>query len=782
MFAAALALSASSGVSAQSRGEVEDRDKLIADQENLLNTYRCMFGADVDLVPGTCPNPDIVAPGVVPKSLTRQDLAVRDRLIADQEALLNIYRCTYNIDTELVVKGCDNSPGPAAPQASQSGFVSVSAGSRSACGVKSDGNAFCWGYGVETPDTKYRGLLNGGFTEISMGNGFGCALSTDALIYCLGRGPSGTDLSDRYGPSSAYTWDGSGGVWYKGKFSSVSAGGQHHCALRVNQSVICFGSNYSGDTYNPPGKYSAVSAGAAFACAVHVDQAIVCWSIYRQLPSDFVGDEDGTGSLSGTSLPRKLNVLNSPSGRYTAVSASLDPHSCHEAPGHEGVRVVVCSDSASACALGVDQAITCWGDNPHGQTNAPSGRFIDISVGGLHACALGVDQAIACWGDNSHGQTDAPSGRFISVSAGIVQSCGVKLEGTIVCWGYSNDIGIRIVRDVPSGHFSTIATAPEAACAIRIDSTLACWGSRQNEFGFSPVDRLKQKFYDLVPSGEFRDISMDNEGYMPCAINGNGTAVCHETKWYGGWNKHEIPGEFTAVVNTIDVMCAVGIDQALSCLMLKPAHIPDYKWGDDVVVKNDKTEKVAIAKVLDTVHQNHLCLILTDGQLQCNLFGHYKTGGSYVGTLGDYWWYDYRDRGQWIGKKKILSMDLGLDSFINGTTAVLCIVREDHTLTCGVDNKGVILHGVEAVYIGVEVVDSNNVCGIKVDQTVTCWDLWSKAIKMQTTEKFSSLFAQNYSSSYYRLNPTYFCGIKTDGSITCWSWVTNLPDGVSYIY
>ena len=82
------------------------RDHLIADQENLLNAYRCLFNVDVDLVPGQCPNPDIVTPGPPPANPTRDDIAARDRLIAEQEALLNVYRCKYNVDTELVPGGC----------------------------------------------------------------------------------------------------------------------------------------------------------------------------------------------------------------------------------------------------------------------------------------------------------------------------------------------------------------------------------------------------------------------------------------------------------------------------------------------------------------------------------------------------------------------------------------------------------------------------------------------------------------------------------------------------
>ncbi|MDE0605306.1 MAG: hypothetical protein OXI18_12965, partial [bacterium] len=82
------------------------RDQLIANQENLLNTYRCLFGVDTEVVPGGCPDPDTVTPGVSPANPTPQDIEVRDGLIQNQEALLNTYRCRFEIDTEIVPGGC----------------------------------------------------------------------------------------------------------------------------------------------------------------------------------------------------------------------------------------------------------------------------------------------------------------------------------------------------------------------------------------------------------------------------------------------------------------------------------------------------------------------------------------------------------------------------------------------------------------------------------------------------------------------------------------------------
>jgi len=100
-------LLASAPVEAQTAdGQVAERDSLIAAQENLLNTYRCMFGVDTAAVSGGCPDPDQVQPGPAPQNPSQQDIDARDALIAAQENLLNVYRCQHNIDTQLVAGGC----------------------------------------------------------------------------------------------------------------------------------------------------------------------------------------------------------------------------------------------------------------------------------------------------------------------------------------------------------------------------------------------------------------------------------------------------------------------------------------------------------------------------------------------------------------------------------------------------------------------------------------------------------------------------------------------------
>ena len=97
-------------VSEVSRREIVERDDLIAAQESLLNAYRCRFRVDTQIVPRGCANGQPIngqlEPAPVPITPSRRDLMERDDLIAAQESLLNVYRCRFSIDTQIVPGGC----------------------------------------------------------------------------------------------------------------------------------------------------------------------------------------------------------------------------------------------------------------------------------------------------------------------------------------------------------------------------------------------------------------------------------------------------------------------------------------------------------------------------------------------------------------------------------------------------------------------------------------------------------------------------------------------------
>ncbi len=111
VLATVLALGESASAQPVGQAEIDRRDQLIAEQEALLNVYRCQFDIDTHLPPGGCVGG---APGLPPEepqpftgTPTAEELARRDWLVGAQEALLNVYRCQFDIDTNIVPGGCD---------------------------------------------------------------------------------------------------------------------------------------------------------------------------------------------------------------------------------------------------------------------------------------------------------------------------------------------------------------------------------------------------------------------------------------------------------------------------------------------------------------------------------------------------------------------------------------------------------------------------------------------------------------------------------------------------
>lgn len=102
----------SAGESGFTQEDIAIRDSLIAAQETLLNVYRCQFGRDIGAVPGGCTNGYPTLRYSQPEKFkgipTSEDIAVRDRLIAVQESLLNTFRCQFDfeIDTDIAPEGC----------------------------------------------------------------------------------------------------------------------------------------------------------------------------------------------------------------------------------------------------------------------------------------------------------------------------------------------------------------------------------------------------------------------------------------------------------------------------------------------------------------------------------------------------------------------------------------------------------------------------------------------------------------------------------------------------
>ena len=135
-------------------------------------------------------------------------------------------------------------------------FTSVSAGSAHTCGVRAtDGAALCWGLasfgqlgnGATIPDQTSPVVVLGGHTfgSVSVGNDHTCGVRTDGQGLCWGFGGSG-----QLGNNSTVTQLSPVFVSNFIRFASVNAGNGHTCGVTTGGGAFCWGFGGSGQLGN----------------------------------------------------------------------------------------------------------------------------------------------------------------------------------------------------------------------------------------------------------------------------------------------------------------------------------------------------------------------------------------------------------------------------------------------------------------------------------------------------------------------------------------------------
>lgn len=140
--------------------------------------------------------------------------------------------------------------------------------------------------------------------------------------------------------------------------------------------------------------------------------------------------------------------------------------------GVVGLGVTTATPAAAA-----DAEIVAWGYNGSGQTNAPTGSFRAVAVGGHfytgYSLAIRQDGSIVGWGSQAFGIVGGtPTGNFVDVAACIASACALRADGSLVWWG-TNEWGMA---DVPAGTFTAVDGGINNFAARALDSTWVVWG------------------------------------------------------------------------------------------------------------------------------------------------------------------------------------------------------------------------------------------------------------------------------------------------------------------
>jgi alpha-tubulin suppressor-like RCC1 family protein len=254
------------------------------------------------------------------------------------------------------------------------------------CGLSTDGKAYCWDHEVPVVPTPVTGGLT--FASVESGSGHACGLTPDGLAYCWGnngRGQLGNEGGSSFSPTPV-----SGGL----RFAALSVGSSHACGLTDEDTAHCWGYNgygqlgastgetcaFAGSTHpcsrTPVAvtgglRFTDVSAGGPHTCAVTADGDAFCWGWN-------VAGQLGTGDTVSHSQPAAV----AGGIRFRTISASA--HGLYA--------------TAHTCGIAVGGTAHCWGAGEVMPVPVAGFQFTSVSTGAGFTCGIAASGGAYCWG------------------------------------------------------------------------------------------------------------------------------------------------------------------------------------------------------------------------------------------------------------------------------------------------------------------------------------------------------------------------------------------------
>ena len=592
----------------------------------------------------------------------------------------------------------------------------------------------------------------------------------------------------------------------------------HGCALRADQTAVCWGDNSFGQASVPTGRFQVVATAESLSCGIRVDDTVACWGYRQEQWAKALKSESLSAfSIAGTTVMCGVRSDGDiacwiASTDYDSGESSVDLVSSLTGPFVTVVRDA--EDAYSWCGIRTDDTVACVHFSYHfdgdgqlvlshiedmltSEAIQSRGGFASVVLGEATACVLGDDGGVSCvttlgdqWGNplksHSFPPESQPSGTFRSVVAaktGIFRDlyCGIRSNFTVMCWEYlmlardsdgnpTNDYGqestvtwsMARYDDIATGRFKSISLSGELGCGIRVDDTMACWW---NLAGFPP-NRYEHSRWAVY------DYSMPHEQ----------KAGPSSVKILGG-----VPsGEFTSVSVDGEVACGIRVDGAIICMSLRQnsnSAILQYAPATSGVVSRSWLS-FGNACVL---RQNHLVecpqpLYVAQpstGQFKSVSWGRH--GGFACGILM------HGGKISCWGPEEGVQLSDGflpdgaleppLGSFsalsVNGRYA--CAIRSDATLACwggfsGSDRAFEVVSAdsiprgtFRTIAAGV-----GSACAVRTDDTVACWGnvLYGGHPKTGSSEQLATPPSGRFRS--VAAGNGYWCGIRLDGTVACW--------------
>lgn len=270
--------------------------------------------------------------------------------------------------------------------------------------------------------------------------------------------------------------------------------------------------------------WQSVEAGYYLSCGIHTDGCAECWGMGRE-DDRHEGEDSRYYDYHGEDAPPPTSYVE-----IALVNGSIDG-----------------ADGQHGCGIDLDGGVLCWGEDEHGQADAPAGEFVSVALNESASFALTPDGNVVGWGAalvpdggpflgmaiNSYcnyfllsdgtlsgwygyNPIDSPTEVFRAVSAGL-WPCGIRIDDSVLCWSPDDpDQGetLSLTLDAPAGTFADICVAGDAygACVLGTDGIVQCWGDGDLNTNAPPSDMV----FSEISCGAAHACGVETTGEIYC--------------------------------------------------------------------------------------------------------------------------------------------------------------------------------------------------------------------------------------------------------------------------
>lgn len=595
--------------------------------------------------------------------------------------------------------------------AATGGFDAIAAGESNTCALRAATSAsrmFCWG-------SNYQGAaghapagtpvlvpteIDGGqdvWSTVSMGTTTVCGLRTDGSIGCFG---GGYDHALGDGTTADRTATGAlapppGQTWV-----DVAQEGYGGCATTNLGELWCWGTNGFGQAGVDPAvlssvptptrvgadsNWASVARGNALSCATRFTGSVACFgaSFYGERGDGVASNEASwvpvdVVSATRMSLGFHVSWFLTPTGEALCAGRNADGQCGAGILGTKPVASVVTTGlrtTPGALSVGYSYTLALTptgslrgtGQNDRGQLydgtvrkratflDVGSGTFAAVSAGSIAACGRRANGTVLCWGGDENGQlgggagdqTPGPvtlTGTFNDVSVGGGTACAVSSLGALSCWGYRLHSGSSFVIDeAPTSadaatDWASVAMGNQHGCGLKSSGAAFCFGIAGEGTTGDGSTGYSQRLTPRAVSGGRTWSQVVAGQNASCGIEaGTGAAWCWGSNDHGQLgNGGTAPSATPVAVSDAGPWSRLAIGEDTVCGVQTSGDV--WCWGRDPRTQLPFSGLTPIAAgIIDVdIGYAHLCLLDGSGALSClgdNAEGQHGDGTGFLVTL-----------------------------------------------------------------------------------------------------------------------------------------------------